>query len=68
MLDMCSIIGGKEVVLRRDTTVKYQTQADFDAAVAKLGSEEAKGIVSPEAIRQQEALGKYLGKWKQNLS
>lgn len=60
--DICSIIGGKEVVLRRDTTVKYQTQADFDAAVARLGSEEAKGIVSPEAIRQQKALEKYLGK------
>lgn len=54
--DFCATVGGAEVVLRRDTDVKYQNQKDLDAAITRHGAEKAKGIVSPEATRQQVAL------------
>lgn len=54
--DMCEIVGGAEVVLRRDTMKKYQCQKDLDAAVLRHGLEKAGGIVSSEATRQREAL------------
>lgn len=55
--DVCATVGGAEVVLVRDTTIKYQNQFDLDAAVAQHGREKAGGIVSIPATRQREALG-----------
>lgn len=56
-IDACATVGGAEVVLRRDTVVKYQNQEDLELAVARHGLEEAGGVVSTEATRQREALG-----------
>lgn len=55
-VDTCATVGGAEVVLRRDTVIKYQCQEDLDAAVRRHGPE-AGGMVSVEAARQREALG-----------
>jgi len=56
-MDLNEIIGGREVVLRRDTVIKYQCQESLDLAVARHGEADGGGIVSKEAIRQREALG-----------
>jgi len=55
--DLCAIVGGREVVLRRSADTKYQCQEDLDLALARNG-QEAAGIVSPEASRQHEELKK----------
>lgn len=55
--DVCATVGGAEVVLRRDVIIKYQNQADLQAAIAQHGVGKAGGIVSAEATRQREALG-----------
>lgn len=55
-VDTCETVGGREVVLLRDTDIKYQSQEDFDAAIANHGPE-ALGVVSLEAIRQRKTLG-----------
>jgi len=54
--DFCATAGGAEVVLRRDSVIRYQNQADLEAAVAQYGAKEADGIVSAEATRQREVL------------
>ena len=53
--DYCAEVGASRDAVRqqRDTVVRYQRQADLDAAVAQLGAEEAGGVVSGEAVRQQ---------------
>eukprot|EP00747_Dinoflagellata_sp_TGD_P072371 gnl/TRDRNA2_/TRDRNA2_157449_c0_seq1.p1 gnl/TRDRNA2_/TRDRNA2_157449_c0~~gnl/TRDRNA2_/TRDRNA2_157449_c0_seq1.p1 ORF type:complete len:126 (+),score=23.90 gnl/TRDRNA2_/TRDRNA2_157449_c0_seq1:357-734(+) len=56
-VDTCATVGGKEVVLLRDTATRYQCQEDLDAAVALHGAEEAGGIVSDAAVRQRKVLG-----------
>mmetsp|Transcript_123903 Transcript_123903/g.246636 ORF Transcript_123903/g.246636 Transcript_123903/m.246636 type:complete len:92 (-) Transcript_123903:162-437(-) len=53
--DMCAIVGGREVVLRRTGDLKYQCQEDLDLALARHGPE-AEGSVSAEALRQREEL------------
>jgi len=53
--DMCAIVGGREVVLRRSADTKYQCQEDLDLALARQGPEAA-GIVSAEALRQHEEM------------
>lgn len=55
--DICAIVGGREVVLRRSTDTKYQCQEDLDLALARHGPEAA-GIVSAEALRQEQELKK----------
>jgi len=53
--DLCAIVGGREVVLRRSGDTRYQCQEDLDVALARHG-QEAAGIVSAEALRQHEEL------------
>lgn len=55
--DVCATVGGAEVVLRRDDTIKYQSEADVQAAIARHGVGKANGIVSSEATRQRQELG-----------
>jgi hypothetical protein len=53
-VDSCAEVGSSRNAKpqKRDETVRYQRQADLDAAVATLGEEVAGGIVSEEAVRQ----------------
>lgn len=58
-IDHCDTVGGAKEAVRqkRDTVLRYQSQQDMDAAVAKFG-DSAKGVISAEAVRQNDYFAK----------
>lgn len=54
-IDHCDTVGGAKEAIRqkRDSVLRYERPEDMAAAVAKNG-EQAKGVISAEAVRQNE--------------